>query len=128
MIVVDASALIEVLIRSQAASSLEHRLFSESLNAPHLIDVEITHVVRRLVAINQIDEARARSALAALVDIPLRRYPQTRLVPRIWDLRRNLTPYDAAYVSLAEALGAPLVTRDARLAGAVGHRAQIELV
>jgi predicted nucleic acid-binding protein len=64
----------------------------------------------------------------ALADLPLRRYPHDFLLPRIWDLRNNLTAYDAAYVALAEALDAPLLTRDRRLAAAAGHRAQIELV
>jgi len=66
--------------------------------------------------------------VADLADFPLRRYPHDLLLPRIWDLRNNLTAYDATYVALAEALDAPLLTRDRRLAAAAGHRAQIELV
>jgi predicted nucleic acid-binding protein len=67
-------------------------------------------------------------ALIDLTDLPLRRYPHDLLLPRIWDLRNNLTAYDAAYVALAEALNAPLLTRDRRLATAAGHFAQVELV
>ena len=62
------------------------------------------------------------------VDFPMRRYPDDFLLPRVWDLRHNLTAYDAVYVALAEALDAPLLTRDRRLAAASGHRARIELV
>lgn len=70
---------------------------------------------------------RGRDALADLADFPLQRYPHDLLLPRVWELRNNLTAYDAVYIALAEALGAPLLTRDQRLAGAAGHRAQIEL-
>lgn len=98
------------------------------LHAPHLLDVEAAQVIRRYAANGEIDSARGRLALADLADFPLRRYPHDFLLPRIWDLRNNLTAYDAAYVALAEALDAPLLTRDRRLAAAAGHRAQIELV
>lgn len=98
------------------------------LHAPHLLDVEAAQVIRRYAANGEIDSARGRLALADLADFPLRRYPHNFLLPRIWDLRNNLTAYDAAYVALAEALDAPLLTRDRRLAAAAGHRAQIELV
>jgi predicted nucleic acid-binding protein len=67
-------------------------------------------------------------ALAAMADFPLIRYQHDLLLPRIWELRHNLTAYDAAYVALAEALGAPLLTRDRRIAAAPGHRARVELV
>jgi predicted nucleic acid-binding protein len=71
---------------------------------------------------------RGREALEDLTDLSLRRYPHDVLLPRVWELRANLTAHDAAYVALAEALGAPLLTRDRRLAGAVGHRARVEAV
>jgi predicted nucleic acid-binding protein len=105
-------------------------LFSsdETLHAPHLLDVEVAQVVRRYAATGDIDQERGRSALADLADFPLRRYPHDLLLPRVWDLRNNLTAYDAVYVALAEALGAPLITRDRRLAAAAGHNARIELV
>lgn len=130
MIVVDASALLEALLRTSAAKAVEHRLFAprQTLHAPHLIDVEVAQVIRRYAANREIDGKRGRIALTDLADFPLRRYPHDLLLPRIWDLRNNLTAYDAAYVALAEALDAPLLTRDRRLAAAAGHRAQIELV
>ena len=130
MIVVDASALLEVLLRTEAAHGIETRLFApeESLHVPHLIDVEITQVIRRYVAAGDISAERGRSALTDLADFPLQRYPHLQLLPRIWALRNNLTAYDASYVALAEALDAPMITRDHRLATAPGHRARIELV
>ena len=85
-------------------------------------------MIRRYAANGEIDSERGRLLLTDLADFPLRRYPHDFLLPRIWDLRSNLTAYDAAYVALAEALDAPLLTRDRRLAAAGGHRAQIELV
>jgi predicted nucleic acid-binding protein len=130
VIVVDASALLEALLRMPAADAVEERLFvrRETLHAPHLIDVEVAQVIRRYAAAGEIDGERGRAALADLADLRLLRYPHDLLLPRIWNLRHNLSAYDAAYVALAEALDAPLVTRDRRLAAAAGHRARIELV
>jgi predicted nucleic acid-binding protein len=130
VIVVDASPLLEALLRTPAAKAVENRLFApgQTLHAPHLLDVEVAQVIRRYAASGEIDSERGRMALTDLADLPLRRYPHDFLLPRIWDLRNNLTAYDAAYVALAEALDAPLLTRDRRLAAAAGHRAQIELV
>jgi predicted nucleic acid-binding protein len=130
VIVVDASALVEALLRMPSADAVSARLFAprETLHAPHLLDVEIAQVVRRYAAAGEIDSARGRAALADLADLRLSRYPHGLLLPRIWNLRHNLSAYDAAYVALAEALDAPLVTRDRRLAAAAGHRARIEVV
>jgi len=130
LIVVDSSALIEVLLRSSGAALAEPRLFAagETLHAPHLIDVETAPVLRRHAAGGEIDGARGRAALTDLADFPLRRYPHDFLLPRVWDLRQNLTAYDAVYVALAEALDATLLTRDRRLAVASGHRARVEVV
>jgi predicted nucleic acid-binding protein len=130
VIVVDASALLEVLLRTPAAAVVEERLFAphQTLHAPHLLDVEIAQVIRRYAATGEIDGERGRQALADLADFPLGRYPHDFLLPRIWDLRNNLTAFDAAYVALAEALDAPLLTRDRRLAAAAGPQARIMLV
>jgi predicted nucleic acid-binding protein len=130
VIVVDASALLEALLRTPAAKEAERRLFDprQTLHAPHLLDIEVAQVIRRYAASGDIDEVRGRAALTDLSDFPIRRYPHDFLLPRIWALRNNLTAYDAAYVALAEALDAPLLTRDARLAGAAGHHARIELI
>ena len=130
MIVVDASALLEALLRTPTAQAVEERLFAprQTLHAPHLLDIEVVEVLRRYAANGEIDGARGRMALADLADFPLRRYPHEFLLLRIWDLRNNLTACDAVYVALAEALDAPLLTRDRRLAAAAGQRVQIELV
>ena len=130
MIVVDASALLEALLRTPAAIAVEKFLFdsSQTLHAPHLLDVEVAQVIRRYATNGEIDADRGRAALADLADFPLRRYPHDFLLPRVWELRNNLTAHDAVYVALAEALDAPLLTRDRRLAAAPGHHARIELV
>jgi predicted nucleic acid-binding protein len=130
VIVIDASAVLEVLLRTPAASAIEARLFAagESLHAPHLLDVEVAQVLRRYQAAGSIDADRGREALADLVDLPIGRYPHHLFLPRIWELRHNVTAYDAAYLALAEALQAPLLTRDRRLAAAPGHSARVERV
>jgi predicted nucleic acid-binding protein len=130
VIVVDASAIVETLLRMPAADAVGERVFApgETLHAPHLLDVEVAQVVRRYAATGEIDSERGRAALADLADLRLLRYPHDFLLPRIWNLRHNLSAHDAAYVALAEALDAPLITRDRRLAAAAGHRARIELV
>ncbi|MGH7049494.1 MAG: type II toxin-antitoxin system VapC family toxin [Acetobacteraceae bacterium] len=130
MIVVDASALLEALLRTSAAKAVEDRLFApgQTLHVPHLLDVEIAQVIQRYAANGEIDAERGRVALADLADFPFRRYPHDFHLPRILDLRNNMTAYDAAYVALPEALDTPLPTRDRRLAMAAGHRTQIELV
>jgi predicted nucleic acid-binding protein len=130
VIIVDASAVVEVRLRTPVAPAVERRLFAagETLDAPHLIDFEIAHVLRRYAAAGDMRARRAREALEDLADLPLRRYPRNILLPRVWALRDNLTAYDAVYVALAEALCAPLLTRDRRLTNAAGHRARVEVV
>ena len=130
MIVVDASALVEMLLPTAAGEAVSARLFDsgDSLAAPHLIDVEAAQVFRRYAHAGEIDGRRGREAMADLADMPIRRYPHEVLLPRVWDLRHNVTAYDAVYVALAEALDAPLVTRDRRLAGSAGHGVEIELL
>ena len=130
MIVVDASAVLEVLLRTPAAAVVEERLFGpgQTLHAPHVIDVEVSQVLRRYTMSGETDAERCRVALIDLTDLPLARYPHDFLLPRVWELRNNLTACDAVYVALAEALDAPLLTRDQRIANAAGHRARIELV
>jgi predicted nucleic acid-binding protein len=130
MIVFDASALFEVLFRTPATEAVEDRLFApgQTLHAPYLIDIEVAQVVRRHAAAGEINTERGREDVADFADLPLRQYEHGILLPRIWELRHNLTAYNSAYVALAEALGATLLTRDKRLAVASGHRAQIEVV
>ncbi len=130
MIVIDTSALIEVLLRTEAAPRIEQYVFAagEMLTAPYLLDIEVAQVIRRYAARGDIDDVRGRQALADFADFTIYRYPHDVLLPRVWELRHNLSAYDAAYVALAEALDVTLVTRDKRLASAAGHRARIDLV
>jgi len=129
LIVVDASALLEVLLGTGTGAQVEDRLLSrgESLHSPHLLDVEVAQVLRRYAAAGELTPERGREALMDLADFPVHRYPHDVLLPRIWELRHNVTAYDAAYVALAEILAAPLVTCDARLAAAPRHAAKIEV-
>jgi predicted nucleic acid-binding protein len=130
VIVVDASAAVEALLNLPHAAAVRSRIFAsgETLHGPYLLDVEVAHVVRRRTLTGVISARRGREAIEDLVALPLRRYPHLALLPRVWELRNNLTAYDATYVALAELLGAPLITRDGALASAAGHRARIELV
>jgi predicted nucleic acid-binding protein len=129
VIVVDASAMLDALLRPRSHTA-RARLFAEgeSLHAPHVIDLEVVQVLRRLANAGEIEPARARAALDDLADAPVHRYAHDILVQRIWELRHNLTAYDAAYIALAEELDAPILTRDRKLASAAGHRARIELL
>ena len=122
MIVADASAVIDfltVLPETDAAlGQLSGRLASgQPVNAPHLLDVEVLHVLRKMARRKVLSSRRAERAMDDFLALPITRYPATAMARRIWDLRDNLSAYDAAYVSLAEALDCPLITRDARIAG-----------
>ena len=130
MVVVDASVALEILIRSPAGIALGDRLFDGRARpqAPHLVDIEIAHVLRRYAAGGEATPAVCAPALSLWLALPVARHPHQDLLPRVWSLRGNLTAYDAAYVALAEALDAPLLTRDRRLAAAPGNAARIELV
>ena len=108
---------------------IEKRIYSrnESLHAPHLLDLEVTQVLRRLALQGVVPVHRVDEVVRDLLDLRITRYPHLVLLPRIWRLRHNFSAYDAAYIVLAEKLGAALVTRDARLASASGHAAPVEL-
>lgn len=129
MTVVDASVVIEVLLGTPAGRAAERRVLDPrvSLHAPHLLDVEVAHVVRRYELAGDLTPGRAAEAVDDLRDLPVTRHEHALLLPRIWQLRRNLTAYDAAYVALAEALDAVLLTRDGKLARAARH-ARVELL
>ena len=129
MIVLDASAALDWLLQTAAGQRIEQRIYShrESLHAPHLLDLEVGQVLRRLVREGAVSAHRAEQAIEDLLDLRIARYPHFVLLPRIWQLRHNLSAYAAAYVALAENLGARLLTRDARLASVSGLTAPIEL-
>ncbi|MGH8924600.1 MAG: type II toxin-antitoxin system VapC family toxin [Acidimicrobiia bacterium] len=129
MIVVDASVVAVALADDGRDGDVARaRLVSEQLAAPELIDLEVGSVLRRQLTSGAIDEHRARLALNDLVDLPLRRAPHRPLLMRCWELRGNLTMYDAAYVALAEELDTVLLTGDVRLSKAVGLRCAVELL
>ena len=130
MIVVDASAVLEFLLQTPLGTRVEARLFrdGDELHAPHLIDVEVTQGLRRLVRSREVSPARAAEAIADLIDLDLHRHAHLDLLTRAWKMRDNVTAYDAVYVALAEALGATVVTCDAPLGKAPGHRTSVEVV
>ncbi len=129
MIVIDASALIELMMLTEAGLDVARRVFAtpEEIHAPELIDLEVGQVLRRYVQIGDMTEDRAGAMFEDLASIRMRRYPHLPLLPRIWQLRHNLTAYDASYVALAEGLEARLLTRDGALAEAP-HRADVVVV
>jgi len=122
VIVLDASVVIEVLLCTPPGRAAEGRLFGRraSLHAPHLMDIEVANVLRRYWTSGDLETGRAAEAIEDLADLPITRHEHALLLPRIWQLRGSLTAYDATYVALADALGATLVTRDARLARGAG--------
>jgi predicted nucleic acid-binding protein len=129
VIVLDASAATDWLLQTTAGQQIENRIYSrgESLHAPHLLDLEVVQVLRRLVREGAVSGPRADQALQDLLDLRVTRYPHFVFLPRIWRLRDNFSAYDAAYVALAEKLGATLITRDAGLASASARAVSIEL-
>jgi predicted nucleic acid-binding protein len=129
VIVLDASAALELLLQTPIGARVSDRALSadESLHAPHLLDVEVTQVLRRYALAGELTADRAEQALLDLADLPLTRHAHTDLISRIWSLRDSMTAYDGVYVALAEALDAPLITSDGKLSRAHGHAARIEL-
>lgn len=130
MIVIDAPAEIAVLLNIGAeVEGIRERISrpGETLHVPHLFEIEVLYALRSLNLRGTVSSERAQLALSRLRDTQLTRYPHMYLIERIWALRENLTAYDAGYVALAEALDAPLVTMDARLAQAPGIRATVEV-
>ena len=127
VIVVDASAVVDFLIRRRLKGAWVADRFAEAgiIHGPHLVDIEVASLLRRFVRSREIDAARAGAALALLPELRLQRYPMTVLLVRIWSLRETLSAYDAAYVALAEALDLPLLTTDGRLARSHGHEVEI---
>jgi predicted nucleic acid-binding protein len=130
MIVLDASAVIELLVDRGPGTRLAARIAAEggSLHVPHLLPIEVTSTLRRMVAHEGFAPQRAALALGRVVALPATRHEHEPLLSRVWELRDNLSAYDAVYIALAESLDAPLITTDRRLARAPGHRARVELL
>jgi predicted nucleic acid-binding protein len=130
MTVVDASAMVELLLGTSTGESCRERLLrdEEDLCAPHLLDVEVAQVLRRYASKREITPDRGAEALADLAVMSVMRYPHGPLLERAWDLRDSASVYEAVYLALAEALDAPLVTCDARISRTRGHRARVEVV
>ncbi|MGH9068654.1 MAG: type II toxin-antitoxin system VapC family toxin [Acidimicrobiales bacterium] len=129
MLVIDASVLATALgDDTSAGDAARARLHGERLTAPQLIDLEVASVFRRQLLAGDLDRRRAELALVDLVSMPLRRVPHSLLLGRCWELRHNLTVYDASYITLAELLDLTLVTSDARLSQAPGLRCQVEVL
>jgi predicted nucleic acid-binding protein len=128
VLVVDTSAVLAALAARDPVPGLVERLARDGdLHGPHLIDTEVLHALRRMTTRKAISDARAADARSDFAELKLVRYPHQPLSDRVWELRHNLTAYDATFVALAEALRAPLITCDARLASASGHTAHVEL-
>jgi predicted nucleic acid-binding protein len=125
VVVVDSSVLIDAIAHP---GRVVDRLADEELAAPHLIDAEIGHAIRRLARQRSIDEPFAAGAFDYRFEVEITRYPHVALMPRAWELRHNLSFYDALYIALAEALDAPLITLDRGLAGVPGTDAIVEVV
>lgn len=129
MLVVDASVLAVALADDGPdGDAARARLRGETLAAPELVDLEVTSVLRRQNRAGLLEARRATLALTDLAALPMRRAPHLPLLPRCWELRENLTAYDAAYVALAEALGGTLLTGDRRLARAAGPTCAVEVL
>ena len=128
MIVTDASFLVMALGDDGTdGARARQRLRGEELAAPHLVDVEVTSVLRRSMLSGSITGQRASQVLEDLTDLVIERVAHTILLPRVWELRGNYTSYDACYVAVAELFHAPLLTYDARMAGAPGARCAFEV-
>lgn len=129
MIVLDASAAIDWLLQTAVGQRIETRIYArgESLHAPHLLDLEVVQVLRRLVREAAVSAQRADQALRDLLDLRVSRYPHFVFLPELWQLRHNLSAYDAVYVALAKKIDATLITRDARLASASIRGVRVEL-
>ncbi|CAN5707199.1 PIN domain-containing protein [soil metagenome] len=135
MIVLDASAAVDALLNLRPnATQIQERIkredsgdTRETLHVPHLFTVEVLHALRRLTLAGNVSEKRGNRAVNAMLSMRLTRYPHEPFVKRIWELKENISAYDAAYIALAEALDAPLITTDRRLEQAPTHGAKVEL-
>jgi predicted nucleic acid-binding protein len=130
VIVLDASAVLELLLATPTGREVAERVADPALglHAPHLVDVEVAQALRRYVMGGEIDEDSGALALEDLRSLDVERHPHEPLLTRVWELRENLTAYDAVYVALAEALEARLLTCDRRIGRAPGMRGRVDVV
>jgi predicted nucleic acid-binding protein len=130
LIVLDASAAVELILRTPRSDRIAARVLdpTQRLHAPELIDIEVVQVLRRLHLAKELTLERAGIAVSDFEHLAVERHPHRPLMRRVWALRSMMSAYDSAYVALAEALDAPLVTCDERLSRAHGHDARIELI
>lgn len=129
MIVPDASIIVTALIvDDRRGSAARRRLVEDDMAAPHLLDLEVLSVLRRQVGSGRLRADRAERAIRDLNLLPIDRIDHRSLLERCWELRENVTAYDAAYVAVAEGLDARLVTGDERLAAAPGLRCPVEVI
>jgi len=133
MLVVDASAIVELLLARSAAEDIADHIVAHEhmLHAPHLLDVEILSALRRVVAAGEASPSRALEALADLSDLSVERYPHDILINRVWNLKDNFSVYDATYLALAELLtedGATLLTADAGFARATRKHSRVDVL
>lgn len=128
MIVLDASAAVELAMNSDAGAAAARGVDGQEMHVPHVLALEVAQALRRLTASGVTTPARAAEALLDVAHLDATRHEHEPFLPRVWELRGHLTAYDACYVALAEALGAALLTFDARLARASGHDAEVRLI
>jgi predicted nucleic acid-binding protein len=130
MIVLDASAALELLLRAGDHPGLVNRVLEsgETIAAPHILDLEVAQVLRRFLIAGELTAARAREAIEDHLALGIARYPHDGLLERIWQLRANCTAYDAAYIALAEAIDAAVITCDRRLSAVPGIRTTVEVI
>ncbi|MBA2542144.1 MAG: type II toxin-antitoxin system VapC family toxin [Deltaproteobacteria bacterium] len=128
MIVLDASAATELVLRTPRGARVNTRIGVETLHVPHVLDLEVCSALRSLERLRQITTPDASQAIDDFLAVDFIRHSHELFVMRIWELRHNAAPYDAMYLALAEVLPAPIVTCDAKLARTPGHRATIEVL
>ncbi len=127
MIVLDASAALMMILRHPGSEGLAERVIGATIHAPALVEIEVVSGLRRLQRQRQIAADRAAIGLEWFLDLGIKKHHGDDLTRRIFALRHSLSPYDAAYVAVAELVDAPLLTADGRLSRAHGHKARVEL-
>lgn len=130
MIVLDASAVVELLLHTAAGQAVAARLADPAIgvHVPHLVDVEVVQALRRLASLGELTAVEAETAIDDLRSLDLQRHAHEPLLGRVWELRQNLSAYDAVYVALAEVLETRMLTCDGRLARAPRLANRVELI